>query len=280
MPARVKTLFVMLFVGVGSVLAQNTAPAPALAPELAPIAAKHKADLAALEQQRAAALARSLPFYLNALEVEDKAALQRSDLGAVAAIDKEREAVKACLIGELIAAPFPEKLPVSLKSSRAALFDSFKRVEADVLKLRQQVDADYLRALTALQLRAAGNGELARQIKAEHDAVLGNPVTTPEGEVEVATKTGKLINGNFTQADGNGFPVGWKLVNRNWLDNAPPAGETYKVVQENNHSFLHTAREDPKGDGARAIQIVDVPHFAKKCECKFLFRAVYSGKTN
>ncbi len=76
---------------------------------------------------------------------------------------------------------------------------------------RHKVDADYLRGLDALLPRATANPALAAQIKAESDAVLGNPVTKPEGEVEVATKTGKLINGDFSQADGDGFPVGWKL---------------------------------------------------------------------
>jgi len=254
-------IWLILLIALGlTAFGQTGAP---LAPELAPLAAKHQADLAAVEQQRAAALARSLPFYTSALDAEEKAALARSNLDAVAAIDKERDVVKAGLIGDLIAAPFPEKLPANLKISRAALFDSFKRIEADVLKLGQQVNADYLRALTALEPRAAGNPELARQIKAEHDAVLGNPVTQPEGEVEVVAKKGKVTNGDFTQADANDFPVGWKLVNGQYLENAAPAGETYKVMQENGSSFLHTAFEQPAKDFC-VVQVVDVPHFAKE----------------
>ena len=235
--------------------AKQTPPpqaAPALAPELAPLAAKHKADLATLDQQRTAALAAKLPFYLNPLDAAEKNALAQSNLEAVAAIRLERDAVKGGKIGDLIAAKFPEKLPAGLKSTRDALFDSFRRIETDVLKLRQKVNVDYLRALTELQPKAASNAELARQIKAESDAVLGNPVTKPEGEVEVATKTGKFINGSFTQADAKGLPVGWTLVSQKRKENPPPPGEIYKVMQENGRSFLHTARENPKGNGVTA----------------------------
>ncbi len=260
---------------------QNPPPqaTPALAPELAPYAAKHRADLATLDQQRTAALAAKLPFYLTPLDTAEKNALAQAKLDAVAAIQLERDAVKGGKIGDLIAAKFPEKLPAGLKSARDSLFESYKRIEADVLKLRQKVDADYLRALAALQQRAAGKAELLAQIKAESDAVLGKPVTKPEGEVEVATKTGKLINGDFTQADGNGFPVGWKLVDHMFEENAAPAGETYKVMQENNRSFLHTAFEQPAKD-FHVVQIVEIPRIAKELEIKFQVRGNVSKKGN
>src|SRR4051812_38313838 len=86
-------------------------PAAGLAPELAPYAAKHNAGLAAAEQQRFAALAAKLPFYLNPLDMAERSALTQSNLDGVAAIRLERDAVKAGRIGDLVAAPFPEKLP-------------------------------------------------------------------------------------------------------------------------------------------------------------------------
>ena len=258
---------------IGRAFAQTGAP-PSLAPELAPYAAKHTADLATLDQQRAAALAARLPFYLNSLDTAENNALAQSNLDAVAAIHLERDAVKGGKIGDLIAVPFPDKLPASLRASRVALFDSYKRIEADVLKLRQRVNADYLRTLAALQTRAAGKPELAQQIKAESDAVLGNPVTKPEGEVEVAAKTGKLINGGFAQADANGFPVGWMLVNHSGDMTSAPAVETYKVMQENGRSFLHTAFDFEKAARKEfgVVQVVDIPHFAREAEYKFQAR--------
>ena len=243
--------------------------APALAPELAPLAARHRADLATLEQQRTAALAAKLPFYLTPLDTAEKNALAQSKLDAVAAIQLERDAVKGGKIGDLIAAPFPEKLPAGLKSARESLFDSYKRIEADVLKLRQKVDADYVRALAALQQRAAGKAELLAQIKAESDAVLGKPVTKPEGEVEVATKTGKVINGNFTEADASGFPVGWKI-------GSGSQPKEYKIVQENGRSHFHCAMGTPDGN-LNVMQIVEIPRLAKEVELKFQVRGQLSS---
>jgi hypothetical protein len=254
----------MLFALAGSAFAQTTASSPPLAPELTPLAVRHKADLATVDRQRAAALAPYVPFYVAALDKEEKSALNRGDIEAVAAIRKEREAVKGSTIADLLGAPFPEKLPSSLKPTRGEFLQRYKSVDTEMLTLRHKADADYLRALDALQPRAAGNAELTRQIKAESDAVLGNPVTKPDGEIEVATKTGKLINGDFSQADANGFPVGWKLLFRG-LENPPPKSETYKVGQENNRSFLHTAFEEPN-KGFEVSQVVDVPRFAKEAE--------------
>ena len=261
----------LLFLAVVGVAFAETGTVTALAPELAPLAARHKADLVAVDQQSAAALARSTPFYLAALEAAEKDALARANVDAVAAIHKEREAVNAGLIGDLIAAPFPPKLPAGLKSSRDALLESFKRLQADSLKLRQRANADYLRALAGLQPRAAGNPELAREIKAESDAVLGVPVTTPEGEVEVTARTGKLINGDFSEADSNGLPVGWKLVKGDGSENSPGSGETFQVAHENSRSLLHTAK-DSKDKCLIVRQMVEIPHFAKEAEFKFQVR--------
>src|SRR4051812_38511550 len=117
MNKRVRLLSIAIVVAGMPALAQ-TPPSAALAPELAPCVAKHTADLAAAEQQRLAALAAKLPFYLNPLDAAERSALAQSNLDAVAAIRTEREAVKAGKIGDLIAAPFPEKLPTGLKSAR------------------------------------------------------------------------------------------------------------------------------------------------------------------
>lgn len=260
--SRVKIWFCCLLLLGITALAQTTAPS--LAPEVAPLAAKHMADLAAIEQQRTAALSPYLPAYFTRLDAEEKTALNHGDIEAVAVIRKERDAVKAGNLGDLVAAPLPDKLPASLKPSRTTVFEAFKRLNAQAVVARRKADADYLAALGALQSRMAANVEVVRQIQAESDAVLGNPVTKPEGDVEVATKKGKLINGDFSQVDGNGFPVGWKLVLLG-LENTPPPSETFKVAQEKNHSFLHTAFEQPS-KGFAVVQVVDVPSYANEAE--------------
>jgi hypothetical protein len=159
-------IWLACFVTLGiTALAQTIAPsASAQAPELAPLAAKHQADLATIEKQRGAALAPYLPTYFTRLDAEEKNALNHGDIEAVAALRKEREALKAGRLGDLVAAPWPEKLPAPLKPSRDPLFANYKRIDAQVTVARHKVDADYLRDLDAL-LPAAANPALAAQIK-------------------------------------------------------------------------------------------------------------------
>jgi hypothetical protein len=269
----VKTLFLMLWVLAGSALAQTAAPPTApLAPELAPLAAKHQADLGTIEKQRAGAIAPYLPAYFTRLDAEEKNALNHGDIEAVAALRNEREVLKAGRIGELIASPWPEKFPATLKSSRDSLFDNYKRIDAQLTAARHKVDADYLRALDGLQFQAAANPEVARQIKAESDAVLGNPVTTAEGNVEVQAKAGKVVNADFTQIDSRGVPVGWKLDGHGFTElQIVPAGTTFSLVKENAHFFLHMSRTKSKGS-AMLVQFVEVRRGAREMELSLLYR--------
>ena len=78
-----------------------------LAPELAPLVAKHQADLAALDAQKAAATTRAQQPYVSALDGAEKTATTAGALEVVAAISKEREALKS----GLMAPAFPEGLP-------------------------------------------------------------------------------------------------------------------------------------------------------------------------
>ena len=82
-----------------------------LAPELAPLVAKHKADLAALDAQKAAATARVQQTYVAALDGAEKTATVAGNLAVVAAITKEREALKT----GLMAPALPEGLPKTLQ---------------------------------------------------------------------------------------------------------------------------------------------------------------------
>ena len=140
-----------------------------LAPELAPLAAKYKAALAALDAQKAATLARVQQTYGIALDAAEKTATTAGSIEAIAAITKEREALKS---GPLAPA-WPENLPKALQAARKAFLDGAARVSADETPRRKAVDADYLRALASLQPKAAGKPELAAQIAAEKEKVLG-----------------------------------------------------------------------------------------------------------
>src|SRR5678815_979659 len=117
-----------------------------LAPELAPLVAKHKADLAALDAQKAGAIARAQQPYVAALDSAEKTATTAGALEVVATITKEREALKT----GLMAPALPEGLPKTLQPARKSCLDATARVSADAGPRQRAIDAEYLRALAAL----------------------------------------------------------------------------------------------------------------------------------
>ena len=68
------------------------------------------------------------------------------------------------------------------------------------------LDAAEKTAFASQKLEAAANPELARQIKAETDAILATPGVA--SAADTAKKRGKIVNPDFTEADAAGFPVG------------------------------------------------------------------------
>src|SRR5712671_4641787 len=93
------------------------------APELVPAAAKYKADLAAFEAQKTAAVARVQQQYFGALDGAEKTATTAGGVEIVAAISREREAVKS----GLMAPAFPPDLPKSLQMARKSYLDRMAR---------------------------------------------------------------------------------------------------------------------------------------------------------
>jgi hypothetical protein len=141
-----------------------------LAPELAPLTAKYRADLAAFNAQKASAVVRAQQPYVFALDGAEKSATSAGNLGAVAAITKEREALKD---GTMDAA-FPEDLPKALQAPRKACLDAMARVGADLEPRRKTINAAYLQALSSLQTKAVANRDLAEQIAAEKEKLLAS----------------------------------------------------------------------------------------------------------
>ena len=148
----------------------TTLHAQELAPELAPLVAKHKADIAALDAQKDAAIARVQQTYLAALDGAERTATTAGKLEVFAAITKEREALQS----GLMAPALPEGLPKILQSARKAYLDGTARVTAYVQPRQKAIDADYLRTLAGLQARASGKPELATQIDAEKKNLLAS----------------------------------------------------------------------------------------------------------
>ena len=172
------------------VVAASYASAQTLAPELAPAEAKYKSDITALDAQRAAALAQARRSHAAALDAAEKTATASGNLAAVAGITKEREA----LTRDLMAPNFPDALPKTLQTTRKAYLDAAARIRASDASRRSAIAADYLRALASLQSKASASPELAKQIAAEKEKLLG--LTVP-----AATNTPKATNQRLSNAN-------------------------------------------------------------------------------
>lgn len=172
------------------VLAASSAFAQTVAPELAPAAAKYKADMATLDAQRLAALAQAQKSHAAALDAAEKTATAAGNLPVVAAITKERES----LIADTLTPNFPDGLPKNLLATRKAYLDAAAHIRANEATRRSAIGAEYLRALASLQSKASASPELAKQIAAEKEKLLG--LTVP-----AATNTPKATNQRLSNAN-------------------------------------------------------------------------------
>ncbi len=150
------------------VLAASCALAQTVAPELAPAAAKYKADMATLDAQRLAALAQAQKSHAAALDASEKTATAAGNLPVVAAITKERES----LVADTLTPSFPDGLPKNLQTTRKAYLDTAANIRVNEATRRAAIGAEYLRALASLQAKAAANPELAQQIATEKGKLL------------------------------------------------------------------------------------------------------------
>ena len=140
-------------------------------PELAPYVAKYKSDTGALTEQKNASLESSKRTYLAALASAEAAATNAGHVPIVAAITRERESIDK----GTVAAEFPKDFPKNLQSPKKAYLDSLGRVSADFTARQQRIDAEYLRVLASLQMKANANPALADQIASQKNGLLNNP---------------------------------------------------------------------------------------------------------
>lgn len=202
-------LFTATLALVGMLHAQD--PAPALAPELAPLAAKYEADSKALNMQKEAAITRAAQPYSAALDAAEKSEITAGRVAAIAAITAERDALKK---GD-VKPEFPSDLPKGLSTARKNCLDGFTRVGADFQQRQQRIIADYVRILATLQARPGGNAALTIQINEEKVRVLK---AAPPGDSPLARLAGSWVityaggqvrhysistNGTLTQTDEN-----------------------------------------------------------------------------
>jgi len=185
-----------------------------LLPELAEPAAKHKSADEALDKQKQEATALAAKSYMSALDSIEKSATAAGQLTLIAAVVKEREAVAS---GSL-EPDLPAALPKKLQSTRKPFLTAIERINADFTRRKQQVTADHIRYLAALQPKAASNPELAKQLAAEKAALLaGGGAASGNGSQAAKKPRGKnvVVNGDFEKVvDGkpDGWTDGWKSL--------------------------------------------------------------------
>jgi hypothetical protein len=202
--------------------------AQALAPELATIAMKYKADISALEGQRATAMAQALKPYETALATAEKSATAAGNVAAVGVIGAERVAITK----GLMTPGFPPGLPKELQNPRRTYLDAVARIRTAEAPKRQALDGAYLRALTALGAKAAKESELAKQIDAEKQKLIASAPPAPSKQV------GKnmVINGTFDAKDSTGGPAGWF---------ANEGDNTFKLARDGTNSVLRANAAAP-----------------------------------
>jgi len=138
-----------------------------LAPELASLAAKYKADTAAIEGQRKTEASRLANVYGAALDAAEKAETSAGHVNTVAAITRERDSVKK----DEVISTFPNDLPKGLRTARKGYLDGIERVVNELGQRQQRINADYLRALAAFQQRVGSNEQITKQIAEEKERV-------------------------------------------------------------------------------------------------------------
>ena len=140
-----------------------------LAPELAPIQKRYKTDVAELDSRKEAVQSGAGQTYAAALDAAEKAAAKAGNVKGVAAIVRERAAVK----DGTVAPKASDELPKTLAAARKTYVDAVSRVTKETGAKRSVLDSTYLKALASLEPKAAQNPELARQLALEKENLLG-----------------------------------------------------------------------------------------------------------
>ncbi len=237
--------------------------AQTLLPELAPLAAKHQAEIATLKTQDETTAAKLRKTYEDALAGAEKVASVGGNKAALTAIGEDRTALDT---EQGLPPKFPAALPATLKSPRQTYLDGRTRFIAEKIAREQRAYTTYLRSLADLQQKAPAGSELARQIAAEKDQAQDKtPVSPPAG-------TNRLVNGNFAEVDHNGFPKGWVAET---LNSTSDYGSIFKTVTEKNETFLHA---EFAGRQERIKQIIPLPPGMTKWAVKAYVRGIPDSK--
>jgi len=267
--------------------ATPAAPIPAavaasrFVPELAPIADKYHANLAALRAQAEEAMAWLKNAYLTQLSAADQGATAAGQIKIVAAILEERKSMQD---GLTMSTVLPPDLPAALNGPRQTYIAGFRKLSADSALGRQRLDTDYLRDLGTLGARAPGGSEFAKQVEEEKALLVRNAPTAVVAAVEAAppqSGSNRVVNGNFGDAAPDGFPKGWLFTNTAWIDprtfdrKFTPSGLNIRAVQDGGETFVRCSYAMERG---YIGQMVEIPPHKKEIVFKFHVRGKQPGK--
>ncbi len=190
-------------------------------PALASASTQYRNETAAIEQQKAASVARSQKTYTGALLMAEKTATLVGDLHLLGAISKERNSLKP----DSDEGSPPKDFPKDLLASRKAYLAAVSKANSEASAKMQRTAANYVRTLTALESRSTGDAQLLGQIAKEKERII------KETPVDLTALTSRLtgtswIYGGFwvsLKADGVATRPGgdkgrWKVVGNHDLE--------------------------------------------------------------
>jgi len=195
-----------IFVLTGSErLALAQAERSKLAPELAPLAAKYDAEIAALTRAHEQALEPIRKAYLNLLATAEQQVTSVGNPDALKAIVTEKEALTT---GPTIDQTPSPLLPQQLIKPRTTYLRELARIDRSHAQIAQKPTTDYLRALAFLEAKARGSKQtdLVEQIRTEKLRISGQAASN-SGPVQNTL----VVNGDFSQKNANDLPDKWSV---------------------------------------------------------------------
>ncbi len=205
-------------------------------PQLEPHRAKCAQDRQILDEARVRQIEALRSRYLAALTAARVEAAKANKGGAVAAIDGEISEAKS----EVHAPAAPADLPRTLAGARREFTTGCATLEKSAGLRIKELNTRYLQTLITLEKGAETqkNSALAAAVAAEKAKILA-PDTTP---VAPSLHKNAIPNGEFSNVDAGGLPIGWKPKGADYQGNDVPWQNDAQVIQEGSEKFLRFRR--------------------------------------
>jgi len=241
-----------------------------LVPDLMPSTEKYESESITLQVQKAAAVKRAQEPYVAALDAADRQATTAGNVPLVSAINKERSS-----IGPVMAPASPPDLPKVLESARRKLIEELARIEKNFIATQQRIDADYMRALGALQAKATGDPVLTQQVGEQKKKLLAGirPVAKPAGTTASATTPTTAANPSAAPAAAGGSSTMSneqlaKELDGHWFWNTE---KLWVAISPNGKAYLDTLKLSWSAGEDGSVIFVDLANPQSKAVCRFDF---------